>query len=35
MNELSTSTALALGISVAVMILGILVVKYYFDKHKL
>ena len=35
MNDLSTSTALALGISVAVMILGILVVKYYFDKNKL
>jgi len=35
MNEISTSTALALGISVAVMILGILVVKYYFDKFKL
>jgi len=35
MNELSASTALALGISVAVIILGILVVKYYFDKHQL
>jgi len=35
MNDLSTSTALALGISVAVMILGILIVKYYFDKHQL
>lgn len=35
MNDLPTSTALALGISVAVMILGILVVKYYFDKFKL
>jgi len=35
MNDLSTSTALALGISVAVMILGILIVKYYFDKFKL
>ncbi len=35
MKDLSTSTALALGISVAVMILGILIVKYYFDKFKL
>ena len=35
MKELSTSAALALGISVVVMILGILVVKYYFDKKGL
>jgi hypothetical protein len=35
MNELSTSTALALGISVAVIILGMLIVKYIFDKWKL
>ena len=35
MKKLSTSAALALGISVVVMILGILVVKYYFDKKGL
>jgi hypothetical protein len=35
MNELSTSTALALGISVGVIILGMLTVKYIFDKWKL
>jgi len=35
MNELSTTTALALGISVGFIILGILIVKYIFDKFKL
>jgi len=35
MNELSTTTALALRISVEFIILGILIVKYIFEKFKL
>lgn len=35
MKDLSTPVAIYLGISVFVLILGMLVTKYYFDKFKL
>ena len=35
MKELSTPIALYLGIAVFLLILGMLVTKYYFDKFKL
>ena len=35
MKDLSTPVAIYLGIAVFLLILGMLVVKYYFDKFKL
>jgi hypothetical protein len=35
MKDISTPTAIVLGICIFVVILGILVTKYYFDKKEL